>query len=190
MHRIIHLFALSTLLIALLPDAGHTDPATVSPEYQVKTAYLYNFAKFIEWPKGTFVDAEEPIVIGILGEDPFGPLLDEAVRQRQAQGRSLRTERYPSLADLRGCHLLFISNSETKQQEELLSALADSGVVTIGESPNFTRDGGQIRFFVSTDHTIKIEVNPDAAQRAGIFISSRILKIARIYQPSDRPKAP
>jgi hypothetical protein len=95
----------------------------------------------------------------------------------------LRVERYHNLADIGHCHLLFVSRSEAKQQSELFRALADSNVVTIGESPDFTKEGGQVRFFLSKIQTIKIEINRTAAHRAGIFISSRILKMARIYKP-------
>ena len=179
--------ALSALFALCIPGAAL---AAASSEYQVKTAYLYNFAKFIQWPAGAFADSSSPIVIGILGEDPFGNSLDQVVSQRQAQGRSLRIERYQSLAEIKHCHLLFISSSEANHQGELLKTIADWGFATVGESADFTRDGGQIRFFFTSNQTIKIEVNPDAAQRAGIFISSRIMKIARIYQPADRPKGP
>jgi hypothetical protein len=179
--------ALSALLSLCIPDAAL---AAASAEYQVKTAYLYNFAKFIQWPADAFADSSSPIVIGILGEDPFGSSLDQVISQRQAQGRSLRIERYQSLADIKHCHLLFVSRSEAKRQSELLRAIADSGLATVGESADFTHDGGQIRFFFTSDQTIKIEVNPQAAKRAGIFISSRIMKIARIYQPADRLKNP
>jgi len=178
------ILALVALCIAFAPVS--TASANTSPEYQVKTAYLYNFAKFIQWPEGTFTDTTESIVIGIVGKDPFGPSLDEAIHQRRAQGRLLRIERYSDLANIGDCHLLFVSRSEAKKQSELLTALADSNLVTIGESPNFIKEGGQIRFFVSKNQTIKIEINPDAARQAGIFISSRILKIARIYQPTNR----
>ena len=179
--------ALSALFALCIPGAAL---AAASSEYQVKTAYLYNFAKFIQWPAGAFADSSSPIVIGILGEDPFGNSLDQVVSQRQAQGRSLRIERYQSLAEIKHCHLLFISRSEANHQGELLKTIADWVFATVGESADFTRDGGQIRFFFTSNQTIKIEVNPDAAQRAGIFISSRIMKIARIYQPADRPKGP
>ncbi|MFT5376499.1 MAG: hypothetical protein ACI906_003336, partial [Candidatus Latescibacterota bacterium] len=131
----------------------------------------------------------EAIVIGIVGKDPFGTLLDEAINQRRAQGHPLRIERYRNLADIGHCHLLFVSRSETKQQVELLAALADSSLITIGESPDFLKEGGQIRFFSSENQTIKIEINPTAARQANIFISSRLLKIARIYKPEDQPKA-
>lgn len=180
------------LTLAALCIFGHPGAAlaATSSEYQIKTAYLYNFAKFIQWPKGAFADSSAPIIIGILGEDPFGNSLDQAVLQRQAQGRPLRIERYQKLDDITSCHLLFISRSEAGKQRELLKAIAGLGLVTVGESGDFTQDGGQIRFFFSKDQTIKIEVNPIAAQRAGIFISSRIMKIARIYESTDRPKAP
>jgi hypothetical protein len=181
------ILAFSALIVAFVPD--RTASAPISSEYQVKTAYLYNFAKFIQWPEGTFTDTTEAIVIGIVGEDPFGNLLDEAISQRRAQGRPLRVERYHNLADIGHCHLLFVSRSEAKQQSELFRALADSNVVTIGESPDFTKEGGQVRFFLSKSQTIKIEINRTAVHRAGIFISSRILKIARIYKPEDQPKA-
>ena len=139
------ILALSALIAAFVP--GRTASAPISSEYQVKTAYLYNFAKFIQWPEGTFTDTTEAIVIGIAGEDPFGNLLDEAISQRRAQGRPLRVERYHNLADIGHCHLLFVSRSEAEQQNELFRALADSNVVTIGESSDFIKEGGQSASF-------------------------------------------
>jgi hypothetical protein len=164
------------LTTAALP-AQQQPPA---PEYQVKAAFLYNFAKFVEWPEQDRI-ARAPIIFGILGEDPFGPELDAAVRNRSIEGRAIAIVRYRSLEELEPCHVLFVSESEDERLPNILEALADRSTLTVGDTHRFAARGGIIGFTMERQR-IRFEVNLEAAKRAGIRISSRLLRLARVVR--------
>src|SRR5437016_20528 len=93
-------------------------PAAAPNEYSIKSVFLYNFCRFIDWPESAFPAPNEPLIIGVIGEDPFGPLLDEAVRGESFHGRSIRVEHYRNVRDIGRCQLLFVSASETSRTNE------------------------------------------------------------------------
>ena len=148
------------------PEHGRFD------EYQVKAAFIFNFAKFVAWPDAPGT----PIVIGIAGEDPFGALIDNAVRGKTAAGRPLEVRRLADKDDLRGCNILFISASEKSRAADLLRR-AGEGVLTIGDLPQFTQDGGIVRFFLENNR-VRFQINAKAAERSGLKIHSQLLSLA------------
>jgi hypothetical protein len=155
--------------------------AEVAPnkEYQIKAVFLFNFAQFVEWPPRAFHDAHSPLVIGVLGEDPFGSYLDEAVRGEKIGDRPLVVRRYRRGDDLAGCHILFISRSEAGRLDPIVASLRGRSVLTVGEDDGFIREGGILRF-VTENHKIRLKINMEAARAAGLTISSKLLRPALI----------
>lgn len=156
-------------------------PATPK-EYQVKAAFLFNFAQFVEWPTNAFSTPQTSLVIGLLGEDPFGAVLDEMVRGEMVKGHPLVVQRYRRLEEINACHILFISSSERRQMGEILAKLKDRSLLTVGEWDGFAQQGGMIRF-VTEKNKIRFRVNLDATKNANLTISSKLLKAAEIVTP-------
>jgi hypothetical protein len=147
-------------------------------EYQVKAAYLFNFLKFIEWPEASFADPLAPMVVGVVGEDPFGSSLPEVVIGKTVQGRDLVLRKYRVGEDLRGAHLLFISASERKQLPQILSSLRGSSVLTVADTEGFLDAGGMIQF-VSANEQIHFAINVDALKGSRLKVSSKLLNLAK-----------
>jgi hypothetical protein len=136
-------------------------------EYEVKAAFLVNFAQFVKWPAKPGVQPS----IGILGDDPFGGALE-----RVAHGNIGRSQR---LEDLKGCQILFISKSERPRIGQILASLQGTGVLTVSDIEEFARKGGVIGFFMD-GAKVRFEINPEAGQKAGLEISSKLMKLGRI----------
>ena len=155
-----------------------------SSEYLIKAGFIYNFAKLVEWPTTAFAQAESPIVIGILGDDPFGATLDRIVADKKINGRGFAVKRLKwtkELKDLRDCNILFVSSSEKEHMDGVVDAIKWLPILTIGDVPGFARRGGIMNFTLE-DNKIRFEVNVEAAKRADLTISSRLLTLARIVQ--------
>jgi hypothetical protein len=148
-------------------------------EYALKSVFLYNFCRFIDWPDSAFGAPNDPIVIGILGEDPFGPLLEEAVQGETFRGRSIRIEHYRTPREIGRCHLLFVSASETPRINEILAAVAGRSVVTVGETEAFLDRGGMIALAADRNR-VRLLVNPNALRAAKLDVSSKLLRVAEI----------
>ena len=145
-------------------------------EYRLKAAFLYNFAKFVEWPAEALSDEKATFILGVLGEnDPFGPAL-ESIRGKTVRGKILTIKRFEGLQDLAACHILFIASSEKEQLEEALEFLEGSSVLTVGEMERFAEMGGIINFVVKKNR-LRFEINLDAGRRAGLEISSQLLNL-------------
>jgi hypothetical protein len=154
-------------------------------EYEVKAAYLYHFAKFVDWPADAFKDDQSPICLSILGDDPFGSILN-SIRDKTVRGRTLIIKRCRSIEQIHGCHILFISPSEKGNLKQILNVLKSSSILTVSETERFTQQGGMINF-ITVDNRIQFEINPAAAQRNRLKISSQLLKLARIVA-TESPK--
>ena len=162
------------LCVVMLPADGSAQDSAVS-EYQVKAAYLYNFAKFVEWPAESFSSASAPFEICIFGRDPFGEILQNLIRGKQVNGRSFRIR---SGVAASSCHILFVSTSVTRQFETILQGLQGRSVLIVGESEGFVERGGMINFVLEGGRVL-FEVNQKAAQRAGLKISAKLLSVAK-----------
>ena len=178
------------LFIFVVVLSGHSlfaqDAHAFKPtEYQIKAAFLYQFAKFVQWPDSVFADSTKQIIIGILGEDPFGDDLDNTVQNKYIHGRQIGIERYDRLNQLKDCQILFISNSETKNLTAIFSKLRYTSILTVGDTENFSREGGMINF-VRKENKIHFEINADAAQEAGLKLSSKLLNLAKIVESSPK----
>jgi len=156
-------------------------PAETSvDEYQVKAAFLFNFAKFVEWPSEAFSDPNAPLVITVFGDDPFNGSL-EAVKGKLVNNRKLTIRRVKEIQDIGKSNVLFVSPSAKKELARVLAALQGLSVLTVGEDGAFTQSGGIINF-VNEDNKVRFEINISAAERAGLKISSRLLALARVVR--------
>lgn len=150
-------------------------------EYQVKAAFLYNFTKFVDWPPQTFKTDRDPIRICVLGQDPFGNALAQAVAGKTVLGRALVLSWLSVPGHATECQVLFISSSERKHLGAILGALRTSAVLTVGETDGFGAQGGIVNFKLE-DGRIRLEVNVEAAGRAKLGISSKVLNLAEIVK--------
>jgi hypothetical protein len=176
-----HAAAIVAVLLALVAAPGHAQAPT---EYQVKAIFLFNFSQFVDWPVVSFADDRSPLVIGVLGSDPFGATLDEIVRGETVNGRPLEVRRYGSVEQIDACHILFIERSQDKRLDAVLAALKGRSVLTVGDFEGFLRHGGIIRF-VTVGNKIRLRVNLAAAQDAKLTISSKLLRPAQIVAPGQ-----
>ena len=163
--------------------ADHAQPPA-SREYRIKAAFLFNFIKFIEWPAEAFPDPSSPITLAVLGEDPFGAALD-SIDGKTLKGRRLVVKRYARVRDLNFPHVLFISSSENMHLPQIVEILNNSTVLTVGEEGQFTHLGGIINFVIRKNK-IRFEINMDAAERAGLTISSKLLRLATVVRTEHR----
>src|SRR2546422_5347934 len=139
-------------------------------EYQLKAAFIYNFVQFTEWPASAFSSPDEPIMIAVVGPDPFNGGLERAVKDKVVGGRSLAVRHFASADSLEKCHLIFVPSAETGGRA-ILNRLAGKSVLTIGDGDDFTRPGGAIRFYRDKNR-IRFEVNVKAADRSNLKISA------------------
>jgi hypothetical protein len=167
------------LIAALLLAWTRPTVADEAGEYAVKAAFLYNFGKFVQWPADAFRDAEEPLVLGLLGEDPFDGLLEQIAGERQIQGRKIVIRRWHSPREVGRCHILFVSRSQEQNLSQLMRVLGEAPVLTVSDIHDFAERGGAISLYLE-ERRVRFSVNLETAQRAGLKVSSQLLKIARV----------
>jgi hypothetical protein len=159
------------------PASANGDEVAPS-EYQMKAAFLYNFAKFVDWPPQTLPE-NSPVIIGVLGSDPFDGALETTLRNKLVNGHPLVSRRIKSASDATECHILFISSSEKKRWPEISAALAGSSVLTVSENwDHFTDAGGMIYFFME-NRRVCFDINAEAAGRVSLKISSKLLLLRK-----------
>jgi len=200
------LFLTVVLLIsAVVASVEQTSLSTGQPqEYQVKAAFLFNFIRFVDWPGDKPNDTNEPIFIGVIGNDSFGDAFEPA-RDKPVKGRRIVINRFKSFAELeksgelqreietlRKCHLLFICSSEKDKTREIIKLLESLPVLTVGETAGLLETGGIIRL-LTEDKKVCFEVNLGAAEKVNLRISSQLLRLAkRVIKDSavslDEPK--
>ncbi len=153
-------------------------------DYQVKAAYLYNFGKFIQWPGIAGTDAEKPFDLCVLGQDPFGNTLDSTVSGETINGKNIGVRRISKPEEASSCRIVFISSSEDSRLRIILAALDKTPVLTVSDLPDFSRRGGMIQFLLE-QNKVRFEVNLPAAQRAGLMLSSQLLKVATVVRKNS-----
>jgi hypothetical protein len=153
-----------------------------SLEYEVKAAFLYNFAKFVGWPDTAFDAADAPIVFCVMGMDPFDGRLERVVTDRTANGRRIEVRNMTAGARAEGCHLAFFDESQKVDVARIVQISAGAGpgapVLTVGESEGFAEAGGMVRLLVE-EGRVRFDINAVIAERAGLKLSSQLLKLAR-----------
>jgi hypothetical protein len=153
-------------------------------EREVKATFLFNFAQFVDFPAASFADTRAPFVIGILGSDPFGDVLDAVVKGETIKGRPLSVVRFRRTEDVAVCHILFVSASEAPRYSQVLAALQGRPILTVGDADGFTEHGGVIRF-VTDRNRIRLRINVSAARAAGVTVSSGLLRIADVVGAAE-----
>lgn len=170
----------SMLLLLLLASLGSVASVKVeaqSPnEYRVKAAFILNFARFVEWPGDAYSEGGA-LVVGIIGDDPFGSSLDR-LNGSTVGGRRIVVRRLKSGDYLRGCQILFVSSSERNRLGKILESVRGGSVLTIGELPQFNQAGGIIKFVIQ-DNKVRFEINGGAAGQARLRISSKLLALSK-----------
>jgi hypothetical protein len=156
-------------------------PSPAASEYQLKAAFLYNFARFIEWPSEAFPDPSAPILIGVLGEDPFGGDLEQMIKGKTVNGRPFVIKRFKRDQNLRACHILFISSSEQKHLAQIIEGLKGTGVLTVSEVERFAQFGGVIQLTMEASK-MRFAINIDSAERARLKLSSKLLSLAKVVR--------
>jgi hypothetical protein len=168
------LAAASAVLVTF--GVGRAQEAPLS-EYRLKAAFLFNFAKFVEWPQQAFAEPKSPIVIGVLGDNPFGTDLEETVRNKLIGARPVVVKEFQATDPATNCHILFISNSEKKRLPEILAPLRGHSVLTVGDTERFIEAGGMINL-VPEGNKIRFQINDETARSAKLRISSKLLSLA------------
>lgn len=166
--------------IWLLPFLGSLQAAPPSPnEYSLKAVFLYNFCRFVDWPQLAFASPNDPLIIGIVGPDPFGPLLQEAIAGENYHGRPIRIDHYRSAREIRRCHLLFVSQAAAGQFDAVIRAVAGRNILTVGETEDFLDRGGMIAL-TAEENRVRLRINPAALRSTKLSISSKLLQVADI----------
>jgi hypothetical protein len=165
----------------ILARAEPGPSSEASLEYQVKAAFILNFARFVEWPAGAIKDPNAPLEILVLGSAPIDEALLRTVRGQTVMGRPLVVRAIDGVDQSPACHVLFISQSESRRLDAILGQVRGRCVLTVGEVEGFAEAGGVINF-TTEENKVRFEINPAAAEGAGLKISSKLLSLARIVR--------
>lgn len=175
MRRLVFILALMMAWASMAQDSQANAGTDNSLEYSVKGAYLFKFGDFVEWPSSAFALPDAPLVIAVLGDDPFGSSLDQLVKRRTIAGRAVTVQRTQRIEEARTAHILYISQSERKNMKAIQLNLQDRNVLTVAD---FDQPGIAIAFVIDNDK-VRFDVNLDQAERAGLKLSSKLLSVAR-----------
>lgn len=173
---------MATVVLMVLPGMrAPFQEASESKANQVKAVFLYNFTQFVVWPQHIFDNETSPFVIGVLGEDTFGPYLNEVIESEEVDGHPIVVRHYKSItAGIDQCQILFIDSSFPAARQAIES-LKGKPVLTVSDSQNFMRHAGMLRFYIEGGK-LRIEINQEASQRSGLEVSSKLLRIATLYK--------
>jgi hypothetical protein len=175
---------LLAVVCAVLSLSSPQPVRAASPaEYEIKAAFIYNFAKFVQWPPARG-QPEAPLIVCVIGEDPFGPALD-TIDHKVAQGHELQVRRRVRMEDAKSCHILFVAASERGRLASILRAVSDASVLTISDIDRFAEAGGVIGLY-DIDNKVQFSINLEQARSALLQINSQLLKLAKIVQGEAR----
>jgi YfiR/HmsC-like len=176
---------LAVVAAAALTSALVRAEPRAAGEYEVKAAFLFNFARYVEWPAEGFPPEGEAFVVTVLGEDPFGETLDTTLKDRTIQKRRLLVRRVARVEDVGNSQIVFIGRVASEDLPRILQRLDDAPVLTVGETAQFAQRGGMISFRKERDR-IGFEINLASTERARLKVSSQLLKLARIVGPGGK----
>ena len=160
--------------------ATAAEPGSGPSEYQVKAVFVFNFVKFTDWPATTFTNGTAPIVIGIVGENPFGAALEEVVKAETISGHPFVLKQFQPGDDLSRCQVLFFSRRIKESLPALLATLKHKPVLTVSDCDAFCEQGGMVNLALAGSGTVHPEINPSAARIAGVQISSKLLNLPTV----------
>jgi len=167
---------LTALLLPLWGSWAHS--GEIALEFKVKTAFVHNFIPYINWPEGTFKNGNEPVRIGVLGDGPLVRAIP-TLEEKNVSGRRIEVRVLDSLSDLNQLHILVVCESEKHRYREILDALPESGVLTIGNTASFVDLGGVIGFYLQEDK-VRFKINLESARVQNLKISSKLLRLATL----------
>jgi YfiR/HmsC-like len=175
--RVLRLLAVACA--GLIVSAHGLRAADAPTENRVQAVFLFNFSRFVEWPAQAFAAPNDPFVIGIVGSDPFGVRLDEAVRNEQINGHALTVRRFRSVSEVENCQILFIDRSEIGHLGQILAALDHRSTLTVSQAEGSAQRGVMIQF-ATENSRIRLRINVESARAVGLTISSKLLRPAEI----------
>lgn len=184
-----HKFVKGMAALLVLSAAMCLNAQAPATEYEIKAAYLLNFGKFVQWPQTTNSSSLENFSICVMGDDPFGAMLDATVHAEKISGKPVVARRINRTKDATSCQVLFISRSEEKRIRTFLPALNKAGVLTVSDMPGFIDHDGMIQFTL-IGNRVRFEVNLDSVQSGGLTLSSELLKVASFVKGKGRGGQP
>jgi len=158
--------------------ANHTFAQSKAEEYQVKAVFLYNFTQFIDWPEKAFKSPDEPFIIGIMGDDPFGNYIDRTVEGELIGTHPIKIKRCHDLRSALSCHILYINSFDREWLRTILNSVSEKNILTVSDDPSFNNLGGIIRFYTE-DNKIRLQINLPRSKEAELSISSKLLSVAK-----------
>jgi hypothetical protein len=177
------LFIVVSVATIMLGGAGHAQVgsgATALTEYEIKASYLYNFVKFVGWPEAGINQGAAELNLCVLGEDPFGAALD-SLEGQIVKGRTFSVRRLSRFRAADSCQVLFVSSSERPRLAKILEELRAAATLSVSDIEGFAERGGTINFLIRNNR-IRFAINPEAADRSGLSISSKLLKLSTIVK--------
>lgn len=176
---------LLVLLCGLIPCEAVAQTSSAG-EYELKAAMLYRLTYFVEWPAAVVPESQAPTILCVLGQDPVGTALPSVISGQAGSARRTEVRHPRNASESHGCQVVYVAASEKKNMAQILAALKGSGVLTVGDMAQFAAKGGMIQFSLE-DNRVRFDVNLDEATQAGLKISSRLLMLARIVKPAEKP---
>ena len=170
--------AVLTVALAAAIPAVAAGTGAASREYEVKAAFLYSFATFVEWPEDAVPESGGTFIIGVLGTDPFGPLLDKIAASKTVRGKPIAVRRFATIDDYTPCHVLFVARSERERLPAIVERLRGAAVLVVGDGAGFAEAGATVNLVIEKNK-VRFEINQAAAERAGLKVSSKLLRLAR-----------
>lgn len=169
-----------TFLLAICSGFYSSAQILPSSEYQEKAVFILNFTQFIKWPDTAFASINSPLIIGILGDNPFESYLEEKVKGEKTNGHPLIVQYYKNVEDIKPCHLLFINIHEKNKQEEVIESLKGMSILSVTDDPDLSKQKEVIKFY-KENNKIQFQINTEAAKEANLVVSSKLLNIAKIF---------
>jgi len=176
-------------MVGLWLFAGAMAPsgrAQTSREYDLKAVLLFNLTRFVEWPPGALPDPDAPLIIGILGRDPFGKTLDDVVREETYGGHKIHVMRYRSVESARNCQLLFVCTDEQPNLPRILRELEGRPILTVGEFDGFASGGGMVHLYQNSEGKIHLRINLAAVRASGLTVSGKLLRVAETINLGEK----
>ena len=176
------LAVLAFAVVAELPPPSASAQELAAPEYKIKAAYLYNFAKLTDWPEDAFPDPDAPFTVGVLGKDPFAGLLEQTVKDKTIAGRKIVIVHFQQWSEVKDCQLLFVCSSAGSPVSMHLKRLSEKPILTVGDIEGFVNQGGIIGL-IKRGAEIRFEINREVAKQARLKLSSKLLRLAENVLP-------
>ena len=173
------------IALCLFVSIPHLHGQTPTREYQLKAVFLFNFTQFVDWPAHSFETDRSPLVIGVLGENPFGSFLEQTVSEEKINGHPVIVQYYKTEKEIKSCHILFINVHDKENLRQVLEDLKGKNILTVSETTDFSSQGGMIRF-ITSNNKIKLQINIEACRESDLLLSSKLLRLAEIYKPQEK----